>query len=72
MQNDSFTYLNPQTNVDARDHELWQTAKRRAAFKVSAASYVAVNCLLIGIWYLTSGSAGYFWPKWPLLDGALA
>lgn len=50
-----------------KDPELWQIAKTRAAFKITALSYLAVNCLLIFIWYFTTGFNSYFWPKWPLL-----
>ena len=46
---------------------LWQIAKRRAAFKASLLVYALVNALLVGIWYVTSGTGSYFWPVWPIL-----
>lgn len=68
MQNESFSSVtNSTSNASGRDNELWQIAKRRAAFKISAFIYVIVNCMLIAIWYFTSGTHSYFWPVWPLL-----
>ncbi len=67
MQNESTPYTNTSSHADGRDNELWQIAKRRASFKISAFSYVAVNCFLMGIWYFTSGPGSYFWPIWPIL-----
>lgn len=51
----------------SRDDLLWLIAKRIAAFKWSAVSYFSVNCLLVAIWYFTSGQDSYFWPIWPIL-----
>src|SRR5215210_2559373 len=68
MQNEqSSPYANSTSDMDSRDNELWRIAKRRAAFKISAFSYVTVNCMLIAIWYFTSGPGSYFWPVWPML-----
>jgi hypothetical protein len=53
-------------DTQERDKMLWETAKRRAAFKMTLISYVAVNLFLIGIWYYTGGNR-YFWPGWVLL-----
>jgi hypothetical protein len=50
-----------------KDPEVWQMAKRRAAFKTSIFLYPAISCLLVGIWYFTSGAGTYFWPKFPML-----
>ena len=38
-----------------KDRMLWKIARKRAAFKSQAISYVAVNLFLIGIWYFTLG-----------------
>jgi hypothetical protein len=54
-----------------KDAALWRIAKRRAAFKLSVATYVVVNCLLLAIWYFTSGTGSYFWPVWPILGWGL-
>lgn len=67
MQDETFPLTKTIADGDVRDNELWQIAKRRAAFKISACSYVTVNCMLIVTWYFTSGPRSYFWPVWPLL-----
>ena len=54
-------------NQQQHDEILWQLAKRRAAFKASLSAYIIVNVFLIAIWYFTSGTNSYFWPKWPAL-----
>ena len=66
MQNETTIY-DPQNNAAPDDNGLWMIAKRRAAFKISAFSYLSVNCMLIAIWYFTSGAGSYFWPVWSLL-----
>lgn len=66
MQNETFLSVNA-VDGHTKDNELWQIAKRRAAFKISAFSYVSVNCLLVAIWFFTAGPASYFWPVWPIL-----
>ncbi|MBS1640135.1 MAG: 2TM domain-containing protein [Bacteroidetes bacterium] len=48
-----------------QDEQLWQLAKKRAAFKKSVISYVLVNTFLVSIWYFTYSD--YFWPKWCML-----
>ena len=66
MQYEQVTSVeNPSSKV--RDEALWQLAKRRAGFKISAVTYILVNCLLIVIWYFTSGPSSYFWPIWSML-----
>jgi hypothetical protein len=57
-----------------KDRMLWKIAKKRAAFKSQAISYVAVNLFLIGIWYFTLGKknmSAHFWPIWPILGWGL-
>lgn len=51
--------------------DLWQIAKRRAAFKTSLSTYLTINVLLVAIWYFTSGSNTYFWPIWSILGWGL-
>lgn len=58
---------NYSTNNAAKDPELWEVAKRRAAFKRSLIVYLVVNAFLVAIWYYTSGTRNYFWPVWPLM-----
>ena len=43
----------------------WHEAHRE--FVGHAQTYVIVNALLVGIWLVTSGPGGYFWPIWPIL-----
>lgn len=72
MQNESsISHTNTLSKEDSRDNELWQIAKRRAAFKISLFTYVVVNSLLVAIWYFTSGYHTYFWPIWPILGWGL-
>jgi hypothetical protein len=59
------------TDEQKKDELLWQTARRRAAFKKSLAIYIIVNIFLIGVWYFSSGPKSYFWPMWPLLGWGL-
>lgn len=60
-----------QLREKAENDMLWQIAKRRAGFKWSVTSYFSVNCLLVAIWYFTSGPDSYFWPVWPILGWGL-
>ncbi|MEI2708742.1 MAG: hypothetical protein V9E96_06975 [Chitinophagaceae bacterium] len=45
------------------DAQLWQIAKKRAAFKRQCVSYILVNALLVAIWFLgfikTGGSNSF-------------
>ena len=54
-------------NDQHHDEQLWKIAKERVAFKWSFASYIIVNCFLVGIWYFTSNQYKHFWPIWPIL-----
>jgi len=57
---------------NVHNNELWETARRRAAFKNSLSSYFLVNAFLIGIWYFTTGgNSRHFWPIWPILGWGL-
>jgi len=71
MQNETISYTNSGTGSEGRDNELWSIARRRAAFKISAASYVIINSMLIAVWYFTSGPGSYFWPIWSILGWGL-
>jgi hypothetical protein len=58
-------------NPEAKDQQLWEMAKKRAGFKASLASYFFVNCLLVAVWFFSSGYNSYFWPIWPMLGWGL-
>lgn len=58
------------------DDDIRRIAQARVSFRVHAMVYVAVNLLLLVIWWLTADgrpptlvddSAAYFWPMWPML-----
>lgn len=68
MQNEQFfPYTPEEANEESKDQQLWIVAKKRASFKISAFSYLTVNCMLVAIWGFTSGPGSYFWPIWPML-----
>ena len=50
-----------------RNENLWRIAKLRVRFKQSTIAYLAVNTLLVGIWYFTSGLHSFFWPGFPIV-----
>ena len=70
MESQNYNTNSPLREED-KDRVLWNIAKRRAAFKRSAITYVVINGFLIAIWYLTSGPNSYFWPIWALLGWGL-
>ncbi len=49
------------------NEQLWKVAKARAAFKTSLVTYVLVNIFLHIVWYVTTGTEGYYWAIWPVL-----
>ncbi len=57
----------PTISKEQKEDLLWRMAKKRASFKRSFISYLAVNTFLVAIWFLTSGEESYFWPIWPIL-----
>ncbi len=63
--------LLPMGEDGQRNDMLWQMAKKRAGFKWSLASYFFVNCMLVAIWFISSGPYSYFWPVWPMLGWGL-
>ncbi len=54
-----------------RDEQLWEIAKKRAAFQRSLVSYFVINGLLWFIWWFTAGRRGINlempWPVWSAL-----
>lgn len=55
------------TPENQKDEQLWQLAKKRAAFRTSLYSYIVINLFLIAIWYFSSGPHSHFWPIWGML-----
>jgi len=55
--------------MEMTEEERREAAKKRIKekddFKVHVAVYLAVNIMLVGIWWFTGG--GYFWPIFPIL-----
>lgn len=52
------------------DEQLWQIAKKRAAFKKSFFSFLVVTAFLWAIWWISRGrynQDAYPWPIWPML-----
>ena len=51
-----------------QDKELWQIAKKRAAFRQHLITYFVINAFLWAIWWLTIGRRGFShgipWPVW--------
>lgn len=56
-----------------KDEEIMELARKivqkKRDFTVNAISYVAVNAMLVMIWFTTG--RGYFWPIWPMLGWGL-
>lgn len=69
MNNQTQELLHPSRN--GNDDVLWEIAKKRAGFKWSLVSYFFVNCMLVAIWFFTSGIGSKFWPMWPMLGWGL-
>jgi hypothetical protein len=43
-----------------------QRVEERIGFFWHLIIYIVINAVLVGIWYFSSGSGSYFWPKWCL------
>lgn len=59
-------------NEEQKDERLWKMARRRAEFKKSLFSYIAINVFLWAIWWFTTGQFTGFntplpWPIWVML-----
>ncbi len=52
------------------EREAYRAAKERVEERIGFfwhfISYVAINAVIVFIWYYTSGSDSYFWPAWPI------
>src|SRR5689334_1144643 len=62
--------MNYQPAPEGKDEQLWQLARKRAAFKRHLATYIIVNLFLWILWYFTGSyktSQGLPWPAWTTL-----
>lgn len=54
-----------------RDPQLWDIARRRAAFKRHLITYLILNAFFWALWFVTGdrnvGYRGLPWPVWPAL-----
>ena len=55
--------------LDHREQAIRRIRAKRE-FRTHLTAYVAVNALLVLIWFATG--AGYFWPMWPMLGWGIA
>jgi hypothetical protein len=57
--------------MEPKDELLWQVAKKRAAFKKHAASYVIVNIFLWAVWFFSTrpytDEEPFPWPIWVMV-----
>jgi hypothetical protein len=57
--------------MQEKDEKLWSIAKKRAAFKKSAFTYLVVNIVLWIVWAVTTRGGNYGgtipWPIWPTI-----
>ncbi len=60
---------------ETNDDRLWRIARKRADFRKSLYSYIAVNIFLWLLWWFTDGSSAGFnkypWPVWVTLGWGL-
>jgi len=49
-----------------------KSLKAKAEFKNFVAVAIIVSLIVTGVWFLTTGGTGYFWPIWPMLGLAIA
>ena len=59
--------------INEKDPDLWRVAQKRAEFKESLFTYVAVNGFFWLIWFYTEGRdhSGVLWPAWSMLSWGL-
>lgn len=61
---------------ETNDDRLWRLARRRADFRKSFYSYIAINIFLWLLWWFSEGYATGFnkypWPVWVTLGWGLA
>lgn len=59
------------TNIEGRDTDLWELAKKRADFKSHLSVYIVMNIFFWLVWYFTDqkykGINSFPWPVWPTL-----
>ena len=49
-----------------------KSLKAKAEFKNFIGVAVIVSLIVTGVWFLTTGGTGYFWPIWPMLGLGIA
>ena len=57
-----------------KDPRLWKIARKRVGFKSHLVTYLAVNCFLWILWFVTSSPSErteWPWPLWPTLGWGL-
>lgn len=54
------------TEDEIREQAIERLKKKRD-FRTHVAIYCIVNACLVGIWAITSGADGFFWPIFPIL-----
>lgn len=63
-------------SLSMADEEIRKAARKslkaKAEFKNFVAVAIIVSLIVTGVWYLTTGGTGYFWPVWPMLGLAIA
>ncbi|GAB4092900.1 2TM domain-containing protein [Flaviaesturariibacter terrae] len=58
--------MNYNDTPQGKDPQLWRIARRRAAFRRSLYTYLAVNAFLWLIWFFTGGNYYRTWVPWPV------
>lgn len=62
--------MNYQPTPQNKDPQLWELAKKRAAFKRHLITYFILNSFFWALWFITGGRTHYNgtpWPVWPAL-----
>jgi 2TM domain len=55
-----------QSEAEIREQAI-QRLKKKRDFRTHIVIYCIVNAALVGIWAITSGADGFFWPIFPIL-----
>lgn len=56
--------------AELTDRQIARLARARVSFRIHAATYVAINVFLFGVWFMTD-RGGYYWPAWTHLGWGL-
>lgn len=71
MSQDEMRLPAPDAQAGLRARAIKQIQKRKA-FRAHLLVYVLVNALLVGIWAVSVGPDGFFWPVFPILGWGIA